>query len=52
MDDVTRKAAPNATKDHDALRWTDGTLPNRQDLGSHINDSIFCSSALAKPLPK
>ena len=55
MDDVTRNATPekmNSAKDHDYRRWTDGALPNRQDLGSHINDSIFCSSALANPLPK
>lgn len=52
MDDVTRKATPNTTKDDECWRWTDGTLPNRQDLGSHINDLIFGSSALANPLPK
>ena len=55
MGDVTGEATPNkiiSTKDHEYRRWTDGTLPNRQDLGSHINDSIFGAGALANPLPK
>ena len=55
MGDVTGEATPNkiiSTKDHEYRRWTDGTVPNRQDLGSHINNSIFGAGALANPLPK